>query len=379
MRSTTRLGFVSIALSAGIASADAPAPVAPTLKITGYIETFYQYNVNRPSNLVTAYRAYDDRSSSFTISDAVLDVTGEVGAVTTRIALQVGHAPATYYGGEPVYPAQAGTGPTGPEVWRVIQQAIIGYKVHDLQTEAGIFLSPVGVEGIAIKDQWNWSRSTPFAALPSYHAGVRLTYPLSDEVTGVVLVTNGWNDIVNRNPYPCVAAIVSYAPTSTLSGQVLYFGGIEPAHGAPEGQPWRHLFDVTATWNATDQVSVEMQADTGFEPNTFGTSHWLDGAGYVRIHPERRLYVAARIDYFHEYDAPGASRLFFPANDTGSLTLTTDVRPADNLSVRLEYRHDRANAEMFYKGEVARDVMSGTDIPTARSQQTLTLGATTWF
>src|SRR5260221_10462726 len=135
-----RLGVIAM-LSARIASAQvAPPgePVAPpvTLKVTGYVETFYQYNINRPSNLVTAYRDYDDRSSSFTIEDAVLDVTGEVGAVSTRLALQVGHAPATYYAAEPRIPAQAGTGPNNPQLWRGIQQAIVGSQVRDLQTEA---------------------------------------------------------------------------------------------------------------------------------------------------------------------------------------------------------------------------------------------------
>jgi hypothetical protein len=378
-----RWGFVAIALSIRIASAQpAPPDPPPTLKITGYVETFYQYNFNQPSNLITAYRNFDDRSNSFTIDNAVLDVTGEAGAVSTRIALQVGRTPATYYTLEPTQTAQAGTGSTGPELWRLIQQAIIGYKVDKLQTEAGIFLSPVGIENVAIKDQWNWSRSTPFVALPYYHAGVRVTYPLSDELTGVFYVTNGWNDIVNRNPYPCFAGVLSWAPSKELAASIVYFGGVEDPTNAPEGQPWRHLFDATSTWQATDHVALAAQLDAGFEPNRFGTSRWFDGAAYVRIQPTSRLYVGARLDYFHEYDAHdatgAASRLFFPANDVGSGTLTADFRPTNNLSVRLEYRNDRANAPMYFRGQVTTD-LTGIDVPTAKSQQTMTLGAVAWF
>ena len=148
----------------------------------------------------------------------------------------------------------------------------------------------------------------------------------------------------------------------------MYFGGVEDPTNAPEGQPWRHLFDATTTWQATDRVALAAQADAGFEPNRFGTSRWFDGAGYVRIQPTPRLYVAARLDYFHEYDAHdadgAASRLFFPANDVGSGTLTADFRPADNLSVRLEYRDDRASAPMYFRGQVATDVTTGIDVPT---------------
>jgi hypothetical protein len=365
----------------------APVAPAPSIKLAGYIEAFYQYNFNRPSNLITAYRGFDDRTNSFTISNAVLDVTGQIGKVSTRLALQVGHAPISYYASEPQYAAQAGTGATGPELWRLIQQAILGYKIdvgRGLLAEAGIFLSPIGLENLPIKDQWNWSRSDLFFALPFYHAGVRFTYPLSDELTGVLYATNGWNDIVNRNPYPCFAGILSWTPSPALSANVLYFGGVEPFHGAPEGQPWRHLFDLTATWTVTPTLSLAMQADAGFEPNNFGTSRWAAAAVNARVQPRPWLYVAARGDYFHEYDAHdatgAAARLFFPADNVESATLTADLRPEDSLSLRIEYRYDHGDAAMYFHGEVPiADAASGTSVPTARSQQTLTLGAVTWF
>ncbi|MGN6108945.1 MAG: outer membrane beta-barrel protein, partial [Kofleriaceae bacterium] len=72
-------------------------------------------------------------------------------------------------------------------------------------------------------------------------------------------------------------------------------------------------------------------------------------------------------------------RLFFPADNVGSGTLTADVRPADNLSVRVEYRYDRGDADMFFEGRVEPDPTTGIAPPNAQSQQTLTLGAVTWF
>lgn len=393
----TLIASCSLALftARGAAAApDDPPPSSPSspappvsVKIAGYLEAFYQYNLNRPSNLITAYRGFDDRTNSFTIENAVLDVTAAVGRVSTRVALQVGHAPISYYAAEPLYPAQAGTGATGPELWRLIQQAIIGYKLdvgRGALAEAGIFLSPIGLENLPIKDQWSWSRSNLFFALPFYHAGVRVTYPLTDELTGVLYATNGWNDIVNRNPYPCFAGILSWNPSATLATNVLYFGGVEPPGGAPEGQPWRHLFDLTATWSPTPTLALAMQADAGFERNNFGTSSWAAGALSARIQPRRWLYLAARADYFHEAVARNASgaapRLFFPADNVGSGTLTAEVRPQDGLSLRVEYRHDRADADMYFRGEVAiADPATGTSLTNARSQQTITLGAVAWF
>jgi hypothetical protein len=43
-----------------------------------------------------------------------------------------------------------------------------------------------------------------------------------------------------------------------------------------------------------------------------------------------------------------------------------------------EYRHDHASSPMYFEGDVVR-AASGLDIPTATSQDTLTLGAVGWF
>jgi hypothetical protein len=356
----------------------------PSIKVSGYAEVFYQLNFNWPSNLVTAYRGFDDRSSSFTVENSALDVTGQLGPVSVRIALQIGHTPASYYSAEPNYPAEAGVGDSGPELWRLIQQANVSYQIpvgRGLLGEAGIFLSPIGVEALAIKDDWNWSRSNLFFALPYYHAGFRFTYPFTDRLTGVLYLVNGWNDIVNKNPYPCMSGLLTYAIDDRLTLNLLYFGGVELPTGDPEGQPWRNLFDVNVTWNANGWLSLAAQADAGFERNNFGTSSWWTGAAYVRVRAHRKLYVAARADYFHEHDSissTGATeRLFFPADNVHSETLTADFRPVDNFSLRLEYRHDTADTPIYYRGTVAR--VEGLDVPNAKDQQTLTLGVTGWF
>ena len=120
-------------------------------------------------------------------------------AVRGRLALQIGHTPQTYYLAEPNAPGSSGSGSSNGDVWKFIQQANIGYEApvgKGLLVEAGIFLSPIGPEGIAVKDQWNWSRSNLFFGLPFYHSGARATYTLTDEASVTAHVYNGWNDVV---------------------------------------------------------------------------------------------------------------------------------------------------------------------------------------
>jgi hypothetical protein len=358
------------------------------LVLAGYVEANYAWNFNQPSNGVTNFRGFDNRHNTFTLSNAVLDATFSYQRVSGRVALQVGNTPDTYVVlSEPTHTAGTATGHSDAAMWRFVQQALVGYRAPlgaGLLIELGVFLSPVGPETMAARDSWNWSRSNLFFGLPFYHTGLRVTYPLSSEVSLVAGVVNGWNSVVDNNDEKSVFAQFQFTAGDRFALSVLYFGGVERPTGAPEGRAWRNLFDAYMSWAATGWFSLGLQVDGGFEPNAFGTSSWLAGALTVRARAARWLYFAARVDGFLENvatDAMGgrASPIFWPAPWVSSQTATVDVRPMDNISVRLEYRHDHAGAEMYYAGAVRTDPVTGLGVVNARAQDTLSLGATAWF
>ena len=102
------------------------------------------------------------------------------------------------------------------------------------------------------------------------------------------------------------------------------------------------------------------------------------------FHPWKRVYLAARVDYFYEWIAQNANGTATPifwagSNWIGSATATVDVRPfKNNISVRLEYRHDQAQKPLFFQHDVPLDAQ-GNDVTNAKHQDTLTLGAVAWF
>lgn len=353
--------------------------------IGGYAEIFYQWNFNQPINSVTNYRGFDSRHNSVTISNVVLDTAGSVGPVSARIALQFGHTPESYYLSEPSSPPTAGAGASGIQVWKFLQQALIGYRApigRGLLFEAGIYLSPVGLEGMAIKDQWNWSRSNLFFGLPFYHTGFRLSYPFTDRLTVTLHANNGWNNVVDNNVPWSLVGEVAYVIPELLTLHFVYFTGVERSTGAPEGQPWRHMFDAYATWQPKSWLSLSINGNAGFEPNDFGTSLWAAGAVYLGFIPHRIIHLSARADLFYKRDAESAAGraapIFWPASLVASQTATFDVRPHSNISFRLEYRHDHASDPLYYGGASPMD-LSGRYIPDASDQDTLTLGIVAWF
>jgi hypothetical protein len=352
-----------------------------TLTIGGYAEFFYQWNFNEPSNGITNYRGFDNRHNSLTIDNAVLDALGTLGPVSAHVAIQFGHTPDTYYLAEPFSPGTNVESTTGPAVWKFLQQVNVGYKAplgRGLLLEGGIFLSPIGPEGMAIKDQWNWSRSDLFFGLPFYHTGFRISYPFTDRLSASVQIYNGWNSVVDNNPEKSLAGQLTYNIESKLTLNVLYFTGVERNVGAPEGRAWRHLFDAYLALYPKKWLSLLVHVDGGFEPNTFGTSGWLASALYARFQPWKWLYLAARGDFFYEWVPAGATPIFWPVSWISSATATADFRPYELISFRVEYRHDQAAGDLFFDHKVPTDLLN-RPVPNANRQDTLTLGMIAWF
>lgn len=370
------------------AQSSLPSWTPSSYTLNGYVETAYTYAFQNPSNGIIDYRGFDNRHNTFTIQNAVLDAAGKLGPLSARIAVQIGRTPDTYYLSEPYSAGSAGTPGSSLTNWRYIQQVYAGYKTNkvakSLAIEMGIFLSPIGYEQMAVKDDWNFSRSNLFYGLPFYHTGARITLEATDRTTIMFMVCNGWNSIVDSNSGKSIVSQIQYKIPDRLSLSLLYMGGPERAKDAPEGQPWRHLVDGTAQFDATKWLSFAVEASAGLERNRYGTSTWEAAAIYARAQPVSWLYLAARQDIFAEqqgHNSQGtASWIFFPTGRVNSTTFTIDGRPHDNVSVRLEYRRDQAASDIYFTGNVkGAGTADSPFLPNAKAQNTLTLGATAWF
>ena len=359
-----------------IAAAD---PASDSIKLGGYLEMYDQWNFGDPSNGVTNLRGFDDRHASFALQNAVLEATWTKGAVSGRIALQVGDAADIYYSGEPAI-VHAGSAPaSGPAEWRHVQEAWAAWQSpYELELAAGLFLSPIGPEVVPTKDDWNWSRSDLFFSLPFYHAGVRAKHAFGDSGwSAIAMICNGWNNNLDNNQEPAFDIIAAYAQGPWL-GQVQYFGGVERGAGSPEGQPWRHLGDAYLQGPIAGPLSFLVHGDAGFEHGALGTSSWAAFAGYLKYDLSPRVYVAARGDVFREWRPAAARPIFLPVAWLSSATATAAWRPTPGLDLRVELRHDRA-ADNAYFGGTVMETMTGQAIPNRRSQDTLTAGVIAWF
>jgi hypothetical protein len=387
---------------------------AAAVTVSGYVDAFWQYNFNRPYNGETAARGFDTRHNTISLSNAVVDAAWTLRErVGGRVALQFGLTPENYYLAEPSRTSVSSPMPTGlgRDVWKFLQQAWLSYNApigSGLLIEGGVFLSPIGPEGMAIKDQWNWSRSNLFFGLPFYHTGLRATYSPVAHMNVTLAGYNGWNSVVDNNDDKSFALQWTYSIPERLTMSVVYFSGVERNVGERNGRGWRHLFDAWAQWTVRPWLSLAAHANGGFEPvyageasgrsEWRGVQWWAAGALYARMQVWRWAYLATRADLFVEsiadepLDSSGMVDLskrpaviFFAservaASRVASVTATIDLRPFDNVSIRAEYRHDNADAPIYFDDDnTARPGVAPERVGRRPTQNTITLGMTAWY
>ncbi len=358
-----------------------------SLRVGGWVDLFYGFNFNQPSNGINNFLAFNNRHNALTLQNLALDTSFDSPYVSARVALQAGHAPNTYYSaGEPDLPGSPGAGASDAALWRYLQQAYITGHLPTkvpVDIDAGLFLSPLGPESLATYQNWSYSHSPMFFSLPFYHVGVRAGISLTPEHFLRLGVYNGWNNVVDNNKEKSMALEYAYTTGRATIGAV-YFTGVERPDKAPEGRAWRHTIDTYAIVGLGERVELLLRPTAGFEPNNFGVSHWYGGNVALRVRALDWLYLHARGSLLREYWAESedgvAAPIVLPSPWQAEATGTVDFRVLDHLSIKLEYRHDHARGDVFFYDEVAG---AGTPedpyVPNLDYQNTLTLGLVAYF
>lgn len=367
---------------------------------SGALELVYGFNLNNPSNGLIPYRLNDGRDRTLLLSQAVLALDASYGPLSLHVAGQVGTVGDTYYLGEPSSPGGGTVTDTSASNWRHLQEAYAELATGRVKWGAGVFLSPVGPEGMVTNGGSNTalgsdtpnvanaplSRGLLFYGFPFYHTGGRAIVDLGRGYSLRLWIMNGWNSIgVDSNRVPTAVVNLQYA-SPRLSWGILAMVGPERPSGAPEGPAVRALFDGWVQLHPARALGLVAQLNGGVESTRFGTSGWAAGALTARWHPLRWLYIAGRGEYFREWmganEMGRANPIFWAGADAvASATGTVGFRPHEHVLVRLEYRQDwSAGAQLFYRAEVMGDGSAMNPyVPNTNTQQTITLSTNVWF
>lgn len=376
-------GFLLTVAASGFAQTAAtpppdppPAPAATAtagplegLHVGVTLESFYEYNWNRPYDRVNLLRAYDTRANTFGLQQAAIVIEQAPDAEAgrrfgARVDLQFGQATETVQGSAVNEPR--------PDVYRHVWQAFGTYVFpigRGLTADVGKFASNLGYETNYAKDDHHFSRAYLFNFLPFYHSGLRLSLPVSDQITVMYMLTNGIQQTEDFNDYKSnhFSAIVKPAGSVTWTTNY-YFGQEQPDGGEATGPDgFFRVLDSYVAWAATPALGVGLDVNyVTSEVNAADDALSLQGTGaYARYQVSTPAALAVR---YERLDDEG---LFGGIDQVlHEITATAEYKFADGFLVRAEFRRDWSN-QRFFTGPEPGDP--------GQAQNTALLGLVWWF
>jgi hypothetical protein len=318
----------------------APSPLAALLgstTVSGFVDTYYEYNSNQPAGRQTAYRNFDINSSQFSLNmlelvlDKSVDKTSPVGY---HIAVGFGQAENTINGGELGFD-------------QYLKEGYLEYLApvgKGLQINLGKFVTPAGAEVIESKDNWNYSRGLLFSwAIPYFHYGMSAKYAFNDKVAVTGYVMNGWNGSIDNNSGKTGGFSLAWTPNKKTALTENFLFGPEQTN---DNSDFRELSDTVLTFNPTAKLSLMANVDYGHDTITTTPSisaSWGGAALYAKYAPNDKYAFAIRGEYFddHEGFATGT------AQNMGEFTATFQRMIAKSIISRVEFRRDISNQPVF--------------------------------
>jgi hypothetical protein len=240
-----------------------------------------------------------------------------------------------------------------------VTQAYVQWAGGPLTVIGGKFTTLSGTEVIASSGNTTVSRSMLFGAVPFTHTGLRATWALSDTISIIAGVNNGWDELVDPNRQKTAELGLTLTPTKALSVAVSGYSGNEPGPGGTNGK--RTSADVVASYAFSDAFSFGLEYLTVSQDKVLangGKAKYSGFAGYLTLMPTPKFRAVLRLEQFDDHDGFhfGTAALATPQTKYKEGTVTVSYLPADSFEVRAEVRTDKADQAVYvdYSGNTSK-------------------------
>jgi len=317
----------------------APAAVAKPPAISGFVDTTYNYNFNRPASGVNGTFFYSARHNNFALNAAHVAITGEVDpGLSYTIDID---------GGTDAVVNTSNFNPMGTDTYKLdVQEAYGMYKHDKVGLRVGKFATFNGIEVIESGSNPTASRGYLYGfAEPVTNTGVEVFYQATDKVDVHLGVVNGWDVIADNNRGKTILAKVGIIPNADSLVTISAYAGPEQTNNDDN---WRETIDVTALvkFGALD---LNLQANFGREDKASAVEAGSDavwyGAGIQPLfHASDKLTVGGRVELFKDNDGArtGAKRQLV------NITVTPGYLISPHLLVRADARIDISDDDVLF-------------------------------
>ena len=240
-----------------------------------------------------------------------------------------------------------------------VTQAYLHYGAAPFTIIAGKFITSAGAEVIKSDGDVNYSRSILFGyAIQFTHTGVRATWKLSDSLSLIGGVNQGWDAVSDPNSDKTGELGVMFAPSKEMSFSAMYHGGKELVTNYPKSDlnGMRNLVDLVGTFTLSEQLTLVLNYDYATQDKAAfdgGKAKWQGLAAYLNYQLNEQWKVLLRAEYFDDKD--GYRTGVVQKWKEGTVTLA--YLPAKEWEIRAEFRADKSDKDAFLKS----DGVSATD------------------
>ena len=234
-----------------------------------------------------------------------------------------------------------------------VTQAYVHFGAAPFTIIAGKYVTLAGAEVIKSDVDVNYSRSILFGyAIPFSHTGVRATWKLSDSLSLIGGVNQGWDAVSDPNTAKTAEVGATFAPSKEMSFSAVYYGGKELLSNYPKSDVdgMRNLVDVVGTFTLSEQLTLILNYDYGTQEKAAaggGKAKWSGLAGYLNYQLNDQWRVSLRAEYFDDKD--GYRTGIVQKWKEG--TVTVAYLPAKAWEIRGEFRGDKSDKSVFLKSD----------------------------
>jgi hypothetical protein len=260
----------------------------PVVRFSGYVETYYSFDFNRPEDHLRPFFLYNfNRHNEFSVNIALLRASFEQGKVRGTVALMGG----TY--------AQYNLADE-PEWAQMVNEASIGVQLHSkLWLDVGIMPSHIGFESWIGTNGWHLSRSIMAENSPYFLTGARLTYSVNENTDLTLWLANGWQR-VQRNPRNQSLGLgfsINHRPIPGLELHYANYLGNEQ----PDPLRLERFFNNFYAQYSPGKWGWTIGADYGIEESIApGLNQWFGVTTSIRRTLNERFVLAGRGEYYSD-------------------------------------------------------------------------------
>ncbi|RZK88501.1 MAG: porin, partial [Pedobacter sp.] len=298
------------------------------LKISGYLETYYTYDFNRPSSNKRPDFIYShNRHNEVNVNLAFIKANYQTENVRTNLALALG----TYMTAN--YSAEA-------DVMKNAFEANAGIKLTknaNLWLDAGIFSSHIGFESAISKDCWVLTRNISSENTPYFETGAKITYATEDQkLSATLLYLNGWQRIkrVDGNSKPAGGLQLTYKPSDKITLNYSNYLGYE-GEDAVRTQRFYHNF--YGIFQLSESFGLTAGFDYGKQQIAKGSKtkkEILSPVLIARYAFAENWAVAGRYEYYKDTMIVNSTNA--DGFKVSGYSLNIDYSPIKNAMLRLE-------------------------------------------